>query len=315
MSTPFPAKATSLFKRYRMAGILLERGKRFPYNERVMIQGHRTNPWRMIFLLLLGAGVLSIAWLIARGQGKRHPVAAPAHSSQESLSPGALSQPLMGGLILLTAEQMAKVPWVDGFQSPCGAPHGAMTYSAQTFGSPNAKRGGRHTGDDINGIGGQNTDEGEPVCAAGRGLVIYSGTPSADWGQVIVLAHRLPGESDIIQTLYAHLKERHVRTGQVVSRGEKIGSIGTADGRYLAHLHFEAIRSRCTEAGMPGYCDERMMNRIDPSHLLRQYPAPDIPDTYQEFRHIRLREAALHAPDQPVQLPKGSIPVTPSQFL
>ena len=51
----------------------------------------------------------------------------------------------------------------------------------------NAARGGRHTGQDLHGIGGENTDEGLPVRAAGRGLLIYAGEPSPDWGNVVVL--------------------------------------------------------------------------------------------------------------------------------
>ena len=92
-------------------------------------------------------------------------------------------------------------------------------YDAQGFGTLNATRHGHHTGKDINGIGGENTDLGEPVCAAGRGLVVYSGCPTPEWGNVVVLLHRLPGEDGYVQTLYAHLRQRDVRVGQYVARG------------------------------------------------------------------------------------------------
>ena len=34
------------------------------------------------------------------------------------------------------------------------------------------------------------------------------------------------------------------------------------------------------------------MNRIDPAELIRQHPAPPIPDPYLEIRRLRFREAA-----------------------
>lgn len=227
-----------------------------------------------------------------------------------------MPQALIGGLTLLRPEQVVSAPVVDGFQWPCGAPQGAMMYDAQPFGAMNTYRKGHHTGKDINGIGGENTDIGVPVCAAGRGLVVYSGNPGAEWGEVVVLAHRLPGSSAVVQTLYAHLDTREARVGRFVSRGERIGTIGTAGGRYLAHLHFEAIESLSQEAGMPGYHPAGTMNRIDPAKLILDYPAPNVPDFYDEVRRIRIREAAEHRP-APAAAPAapGVIPVSPEQFL
>ena len=39
-----------------------------------------------------------------------------------------------------------------------------------------------------------------PVRAAGRGLLIYAGEPSPDWGNVVVLLHRLP-DGRFVQSL------------------------------------------------------------------------------------------------------------------
>ncbi len=193
-----------------------------------------------------------------------------------------------------------------------------MMYDAQPFGAENAKRGGKHSGQDLNGIGGENTDAGEPVYAAGRGLVVYSGVPSAEWGNVVVLAHRVPGDERVVQTLYAHLEEREVSLGTVVERGRRIGRIGTAGGRYLAHLHFEAIVSRCTEAGMPGYHPAGGMNRLNPAELIAGFPAPKHADVYDAVRALRIREAYLSRSEKSpaaTKLPEGTIPVKPSQFI
>ena len=278
----------------------------------------RTTPrFRKLSYTLAGAGVVALCVGIGWRYAHRAPVS-PADSSiyQADAVPSSTPQRVIEGLILLRPQQLLSAPVADGFQWPCGAPNAAMVYDAQPFGAQNDYRHGRHTGQDLNGIGGQNTDLDLPVCAAGRGLVVYSGTPSPDWGNVVVLAHRLPGEQGVVQTLYAHLHRRSVRVGQVVSRGQRIGSIGTADGRYLAHLHFEAIPSLCTEAGMPGYHPAGTMNRMNPAELIAKYPAPPFPDAYDQVRRLRIREAADESPLPSTAPPQpGYIPVSPSQFL
>lgn len=273
---------------------------------------------RWIFLGLLLTGFVSLAAYIIWGQAR-----APKSPYQESTSiynkdvpSDTMPEHILTGLIQLRPEEIVKIPFIDGFESPIGATNGAMSYDAQPFGSPNPRRGGNHCGQDLNGIGGMNTDEGEPVRAAARGLVVYSGKPSEEWGNVVVLAHRIPGDARVIQTLYAHLGERKVSPGRLVARGTPVGTIGTADGNYLAHLHFEVIASRCIEAGMPGYSPNGVMNRLDPEEVLSHYPAPPLPDPYDSVRRLRIREAALQAPAAaPAPVPDGAIPVTPSQFL
>lgn len=279
----------------------------------------RVSPIKWIFLGLLATGVISFVGFVIWGH-----VRAPKSPHRETQSIynrdaplGIMPEKLILGLIQLRPEEIVKIPFIDGFESPIGADNGAMAYDAQPFGSPNPKRGGNHCGQDLNGIGGQNTDEGDPVRAAARGLVIYSGKPSSDWGNVVVLAHRIPGDARIIQTLYAHLKDVKVTPGRLISRGTTIGTIGTADGNYPAHLHFEMIASRCIEAGMPGYSPKGVMNRLDPEELMNHHPAPPHPDVYDSIRRLRIREAALQSPtdSKPAPVPEGAIPVTPSQFL
>lgn len=277
------------------------------------------SPMRKVFLLLLLAGALGVTVLLVIGKLARKDYGQKVDSTPiygKDVALDAMPEQLHPGYILLTAEQMTKAPIVDGFQSPICTPNGAFAYDAQPFGSPNPKRGGNHTGQDLNGIGGSNTDEGEPVYAAARGLVVYSGVPADDWGNVVILLHRLP-DGTCVQTFYAHLKERSARPGETVSRGEPIGTIGTANGLYLAHLHFEAIPSRCVEAGMPAYDPKGTMNRIDPQELMKKYPAPAFPDPYGAVRMLRKREAGQAAPAAaPAEsLPEGVAPVNPTQFL
>ncbi len=191
-------------------------------------------------------------------------------------------------LCLLSAQDLALLPTIDGFESPCGTTSGAFFYDAQPMGTPNAKRGGAHLGSDLNGIGGGATDEGAPVYAAGRGLVIYSGCPSDAWGNVVILAHRCP-DGRIIQSLYAHLKERSVKRGALLARGEQVGTIGGADGQYVPHLHLEFIESLRVEAGLPGYLDHTSISHLSLQEALQQYPAPALPDCYQSIRRQAAR--------------------------
>lgn len=228
---------------------------------------------RIVFYILLAILLAGFLWLmfspapdpeVADGSyipgvstpRNRHDADRPRAVSEESFDPR---------FIILSAVDRARIPVADRFDSPLGSEEGAFIYDAQPFNAENAKRGGRHSGQDLNGIGGKNTDEGDNVYASGRGMVVYTGTPSPEWGKVVIIAHRLP-EGEIIQTLYAHLKNYRVHLRQLVSRGEKIGEVGSADGLYWAHLHYEAMVSSFNEAGLPGYL-KGSTNRFNPQDL------------------------------------------------
>ncbi len=194
----------------------------------------------------------------------------------------------MRQLCLLSAEDLALLPTIDGFEYPCGTQQGSFFYDAQPMGTPNTKRGGAHLGSDLNGIGGGATDEGAPVYAMGRGLVVYSGCPAPAWGNVVILAHRCP-DGRVIQSLYAHLKDRKVKRGSLIARGEQVGSIGGADSQYVPHLHLELIESLRIEAGLPGYLDHKSLSHLNLQHTLQQYPAPALPDCYPAIRRQAAR--------------------------
>ncbi len=136
---------------------------------------------------------------------------------------------------------LATIPSADRFDWPIGSMHGGLAYNAQAFGvrdvSPLP-----HLGDDLNGVYGYNTDLGDPVRAVANGLVIGAGRAGRGWGKVIAVVHAMPGEGGMrryVQSFYAHLDRVFVRRGEIVVRGQRIGTIGTADGLYYAHLHFE----------------------------------------------------------------------------
>jgi murein DD-endopeptidase MepM/ murein hydrolase activator NlpD len=151
-----------------------------------------------------------------------------------------------------------------------GGANGALTYNARPF------RTARHLGDDLNGIGGWNSDFGDPVYASGDGCVVYTGVPSDGWGKMIMLAHRVPDADApqgwrVYMTIYAHLDAIEVRLGEIVRCGAKVGSVGTAEGKYLAHLHFEVRENRALYPGL-GYADAPL-DRVPPEQFLKTQAA------------------------------------------
>lgn len=182
-----------------------------------------------------------------------------------------LSQPppMDPAFIQLSAGEIFTLPVATRMDWPMGAENGALTYNAQKF------RLNRHLGDDLNGIGGGDSDLGQAVFACGLGRVVFANHAGPGWGNMVILAHRLDEQPvpRVIQTVYAHLKEIQVRHGQLLLRGQRLGSVGNADGRYLAHLHFEVREGPFINPGV-GY-DDGSLNRIDPEALLGQLaPAP-----------------------------------------
>ena len=121
-------------------------------------------------------------------------------------------------LELLSGIDRFRVPFANRLDYPMGTAHGAFTYNAQSFWELNQQRGGRHMGDDLNGIGGMNSDLGDPVHAIGNGLVIYAGEPDPSWGKTLLIAHRLP-DGRILQSMYSHLQAITVPLDEQVVSG------------------------------------------------------------------------------------------------
>lgn len=118
------------------------------------------------------------------------------------------------------------------FDYPVGKPNAKGYFNAQKFGRNN------HLGDDWNGLGGGNSDLGDTIYAIASGCVTFAKDHNPSWGNVIRIVHYLPDSSQV-ESLYALCNEMFVKKNQWVSVGEKIGTIGNANGRYKAHLHFE----------------------------------------------------------------------------
>ncbi|HYF35562.1 MAG TPA: M23 family metallopeptidase [Prosthecobacter sp.] len=220
---------------------------------------------RVLIVLLPLAAAAAVVWPLKNGSAWQRMV--------RFFNPPSVPPPFDPAFIRLPPEEIAALPLAVRFDQPLGSPHGALTYNAQPF------RVTRHLGDDLNGIGGQNSDLGDPVYAAGAGRVVFTGEPGSGWGNMVILMHRIPdlenpGQERVVQTVYAHLDRIRVTIGQVASRGEVIGTVGTGGGLYLAHLHFEVREGPYINPSV-GYADAPL-NRLSPERFLTQYRgAPD----------------------------------------
>lgn len=148
----------------------------------------------------------------------------------------------------------AFVPLADGFDFPVGKPDGKGYYKSRglRLATP------RHLGEDWNGIGGGNSDLGDPVYSVGHGLVTYAADARGRWGKVVIVRHafREPKTKKVLccQTLYSHLDRIDVELGQLVKRGDQVGTIGTNRGMFPAHLHAELhfnVLVNCGQQGIP----------------------------------------------------------------
>ena len=100
--------------------------------------------------------------------------------------------------------------------------------SAFRYTSPFGARWGRkHEGIDMAG------PAGTPVYVTGEGVVTFAGWQRG-YGNVIKVQHALGTE-----TRYAHLSRIHVKAGQKVSRGARIGDMGNTGRSTGSHLHYE----------------------------------------------------------------------------
>jgi murein DD-endopeptidase MepM/ murein hydrolase activator NlpD len=106
--------------------------------------------------------------------------------------------------------------------------------------------------------------------------VLCAGDFSGGWGKLVVVAHTA-SDGQRLHAMYAHLDRIDVAVGDLIPRGGKIGTVGTANGYYPAHLHFEMRASDNVDVGA-GY-SMNPLNRLDPAATiaaLRNTPPSDL---------------------------------------
>lgn len=154
------------------------------------------------------------------------------------------------------------IPMVNGFNFPVGKPNANGYYNAQKF------KENKHLGEDWNGVNGGNTDLGDPIYAIANGYVSFAENIEGGWGNVIRVVHSVDKEKQI-ESVYAHCLKIEVQKGELVNKGDKIGTIGNNNGQYLAHLHLE-LRS---EVGLPiggGYSDNTK-GYLNPTEYIKNH--------------------------------------------
>lgn len=172
---------------------------------------------------------------------------------------------------------MVFVKLADGFDYPVGKPNGKGYYKARGF------RSHGHLGEDWDGLGGGDTDLGDPIYCIGDGIVVFARDCKLGWGNVVIVRHVYRDGDAVknIDSLYGHLQKILVHKGQAVKRGQQIATMGNAHGLYDAHLHLEIRRN--IEIGMSRAAFARDFNNYyDPSQFIASHRV--CPKSYGSFR-------------------------------
>lgn len=94
------------------------------------------------------------------------------------------------------------------------------------------KKGGLHN-DGVN----IQAPRGAPVRTAENGVVVYVGDDLKGYGNLVLVRHEKQ-----IMSAYAHLDKTTVKRGQVLKRGQTLGTVGSSGQVDSPQLHFEVRR-------------------------------------------------------------------------
>jgi len=193
------------------------------------------------------------------------------------------------------------IPPADGFDLPVGDPDGQGSYTDLATGQ--SHHGwyvstrfaqwypyGIHPGEDWNGVGGANTDLGQPVFAVATGKVVFAGPCGKNQRGVVVIQHLFyeNHEKKRIRSVYIHLEDMRIRVGQMVRRRQLLGTIGKVkSGKMLAHLHLEL---RTDESLQPTYWPSA--HRKSRAWILERYREPSA--FIRSHRHLLVPHQEEH---------------------
>lgn len=177
----------------------------------------------------------------------------------------------------------------DGFDSPVGLateragdvlwPGWTNSNPFMTYTPPTATSSASyHTGVDLNlNLPGQwNADAGKPLYAVASGVVTTAATFKT-WGWLIIIRHDVLPEGITVWSRYAHMATVDVIEGQRVARGDEIGTIGDAFGRWSHHLHYDIAKTNVLETApdhWPGARKELVLQHyVDPKAFIEAHRA------------------------------------------
>lgn len=160
---------------------------------------------------------------------------------------------------------------------------------------PEMRRDDWHTGADLNLNEPHYNADARALCfACADGVIVAAGTYPL-WGKIAVIRHDGVPEIGTVWSRYAHLESLRVQTGEIVTRGQPIGTIGNAEGRTAWHLHYD-------------------LARVDLGERPTDWPGTDIKrlrQTYFDPRQFILEHRALHLAEPGAQPTRRIITAEP----
>lgn len=97
---------------------------------------------------------------------------------------------------------------------------------------------GYHSGADINGNGGGNTDTGTPLKAIASGIITSVVYQYSGYGNHLHLQFKTT-DGRTYYAHYCHCQTIYVKAGQTVAEGDLLATLGNTGNSTYAHLHFE----------------------------------------------------------------------------
>lgn len=214
---------------------------------------------------------------------------------------------------------LQKTPWATSMVYPVGNPldykqpaagdhHGFSLSRGVNLG----RRGDRHEGLDL-----ANRSQGSEIRAVAPGLVVCTRKDRSGWGNMVVLAHRLPG-GDLLFSLFAHMVPGSIRVkeGQVVALGQPLGKVGRsghASGPHL-HLEFRHLTGSLDQLTTPLALAWKNARIVDPMRIFASLRTRDdkfgLPAALTGAVAIATASPALNLPADPLalQVKAGALP-------
>lgn len=95
-----------------------------------------------------------------------------------------------------------------------------------------------------------------PIVSVADGVVIRA-YKSSSYGNVVFITHNINGK--VFTSVYAHMNSYKVSSGQTVSKGQQIGTMGNTGKSFGQHLHFELHAGQWNQA---------KSNAVDPAKYI-----------------------------------------------
>jgi murein DD-endopeptidase MepM/ murein hydrolase activator NlpD len=158
---------------------------------------------------------------------------------------------------------LPSLPVADEFDTPLRPPDGAGAFDTMPFLAQ-----GQHLGEDWTTAQGD-VALGEPVYSVADGWVSVAQDLQNAFGKVVFVCYRLPEGRwpPFVEIMYAELNSLDVAPGQFVKRGQRIGTVGNANGTYQAHIHWEVRQTVGLGVG-PGWDDRNRDGWLGPTAFL-----------------------------------------------